>query len=483
MLRSSEPLYAELNSSDTTLGIPSLIHISNVCRHWRDIVLSDPALWSTIHVSLKNPSVETLHQMNCFVDICLERSKEMPLTCVVYVKGLLDMQLLRPLMRALALHQKRWEKITIVLKRHSGTIILDEADYTPFPDIPLRVDDLRRLKTLFLKSASWFPADGLTCSSLEALHLSDVKSASDVTAWLRRVPKIQKLCLTGSLGTDPTQGSDVTIMEKLRTIDVPMSILRLLQCPALEEIILRFNNFQAHHNDLPHFRDFICRNVSPLRALSILSISLWMSMSVFPEYLMLVPKITSLSLDCMSRRSYAFKFLKLLSERATNGDTETFRVLPTLEHLKLIRFNAPYGQFVDMIATRWWRIRERKLKSITLSHCSGMASDFPKFHIGDDPAELPSEWNEVKQIVGEGLQLQILFEVRLLLIFVLSVKQNKTLMIELVRVTLIVSARYPTHVMIAKGKSVEFVVDSMFTNWYVFSCRSPSTRLANDNIP
>ncbi len=59
-----------------------------------------------------------------------------------------------------------------------------------------------------------------------------------------------------------------------------------------------------------------------------------------------------------------------------------------------------------------------------------MASDFPKLHIGDDPAELPSEWNEVKQIVGEGLQLQILFEVRLLLIFVLSVKQNKTLMIE-----------------------------------------------------
>ncbi len=37
-----------------------------------------------------------------------------------------------------------------------------------------------------------------------------------------------------------------------------------------------------------------------------------------------------------------------------------FRVLPTLEHLKLIRFNAPYGQFVDMIATRWWRIRERE---------------------------------------------------------------------------------------------------------------------------
>ncbi len=110
MLRNSDPSYTEFNFSDTILGIPSLIHISNVCRRWRDIVLTDPTLWSMIYVSLKNPSVETLHRMNCFVDIWLERSKEMPLTCVIYVIGVFELQLLRPLMHALAVHQQRWEK-------------------------------------------------------------------------------------------------------------------------------------------------------------------------------------------------------------------------------------------------------------------------------------------------------------------------------------------------------------------------------------
>jgi len=183
-----------------------------------------------------------------------------------------------------------------------------------------------------------------------------------------------------------------------------LSTLRLLQCPALEEIILK--KFQAHPIDLPHFRDFICQNVFPLRALSILSISMWMSTSTFPEYLMLVPTITSLSLDCASGSHF---ILKLLSKKVTNGDTETLCVLPTLEHLKLTKFHVPYVLFSDVITARW-RMRERRLKSIRLSHCSGMASDFPKFHIGDDPAMLPSEWNALKQIVREGLQFQILFE-------------------------------------------------------------------------
>ncbi len=124
-----------------------------------------------------------------------------------------------------------------------------------------------------------------------------------------------------------------------------------------------------------------------------------MSRSSFPEYLRLVPTIIGLSLDCASESPYPL--FKSLSEKATDGDAETFRILPALEHLKLTKFNAPYRLFVDVITTRW-RMRERRLKSITLSHCLGTVSDFPKFNIGDDPAILPSVWNPVETNCQRG---------------------------------------------------------------------------------
>ncbi len=55
------------------------------------------------------------------------------LTCTIHfrVVVLFDMQLLRRLMRALEVHQKRWEKITPGLKRHSSAAAAEhENRYT-----------------------------------------------------------------------------------------------------------------------------------------------------------------------------------------------------------------------------------------------------------------------------------------------------------------------------------------------------------------
>ncbi len=330
MLRSSEPLYAELNSSDTTLGIPlSNPHLQRLSPLERYRLIGSRSLVNDTCFSEKslgrNSSPNELFCRYLLGEIegdAVDRAWSMS-------KGLLDMQLLRPLMRALALHQKRWEKITIVLKRHSGTIILDEADYTPSPGYPpsrgrseaaqnallevcLMVSS-RRIDLLILRGPPSLRCEvGQRCYRLVT---PGTKNSETLSYW------------------QPRHGPDTRFRrdyhgeaahhrrpnEYTPPPSVPQRWKKLYSGSIISKRII---------NDLPHFRDFICRNVSPLRALSILSISLWMSMSVFPEYLMLVPKITSLSLDCMSRRSYAFKFLKLLSERATNGDTETVSCPP-----------------------------------------------------------------------------------------------------------------------------------------------------------
>ena len=53
--------------------------LAQVCDRWRSNVISNPLMWSTIHISQKaRPE---------FVTLCLERSKDVPLDIVLEIRG------------------------------------------------------------------------------------------------------------------------------------------------------------------------------------------------------------------------------------------------------------------------------------------------------------------------------------------------------------------------------------------------------------
>ena len=53
--------------------------LAQVCSQWRSNVISNPFLWSTIHISRKTQPE--------FITLCLERSKGVPLDIVLEIRG------------------------------------------------------------------------------------------------------------------------------------------------------------------------------------------------------------------------------------------------------------------------------------------------------------------------------------------------------------------------------------------------------------
>ncbi len=105
--------------SDQTCGCISPDDIASVCRRWREIALSDPALWSTLFISLRHSTDETLRRSIKVLDHCLERSRNMPfscfITCGTHHINPNNHHLALRLLCMLLEHQKRWRAIEIRL--------------------------------------------------------------------------------------------------------------------------------------------------------------------------------------------------------------------------------------------------------------------------------------------------------------------------------------------------------------------------------
>ncbi|KLO06049.1 hypothetical protein SCHPADRAFT_946412 [Schizopora paradoxa] len=91
----------------------ALIDISQVCRRWREVAMTDPALWSSLYIHLQRPSTELLRQVAYFAGVCLARSQEIPLTCAITISSLFDIGRVQPLILALVAHEARWSRIAI----------------------------------------------------------------------------------------------------------------------------------------------------------------------------------------------------------------------------------------------------------------------------------------------------------------------------------------------------------------------------------
>lgn len=397
-------------TGNTFLDCVVLIDISRVCRRWREIALADPTLWATLYVSLNNPSARSLHRAIHYANACLGRSKNLPLTCYVSISCL---DLLSPttlLVEAVGAHEERWERAVIDIVRPS-------ANRPHWDEFGRKQGHLQRagtghLKELRLSHSSWFTYDmTVPCPALEILRLFNLEFPRDLSKWLSLSPNLLELEVTVQFGGHNISSRQVeewhTMMAKLQVVNVPMWLLPLLTCPALDKIIIRSLTENPDH--LNHFVSFVKRNAAPLRALEIQDMGIFGATTAYgalPRVRRLVrpyllPTIKSLTLSSPSSH-----FLDLLSKR---GDTAVC-LLPSLEHLELVGCE-DIGRFAAII-TLYWNLssQRRVLKSVKLTQCFKSVPNLPLLVQrpgSDDLAELPEEWQGVAQCVKDGLVLEL----------------------------------------------------------------------------
>ncbi|KAL0569043.1 hypothetical protein V5O48_012928 [Marasmius crinis-equi] len=137
--------------STSTRGIPDIISISQVCRLWREIILSTPLLWSDFEVTSPRPTSweidEDIQGMSALirkVRLFLERSRNVPLTLTLSLRAWGMQELLSTLVES----AERWKSLDI------GSVDFHHPVLQPLSR------RLSSLQSLALNCNHWWSSDG-----------------------------------------------------------------------------------------------------------------------------------------------------------------------------------------------------------------------------------------------------------------------------------------------------------------------------------
>ncbi len=135
-------------------------------------------------------------------------------------------------------HQKRWRAIEI---RLPYTFIDELYEDDALPYFMLRTEELGMLEEINVEGTFVFRICGTSdLSSLASLEL-ELDYDEDATEWLVRSPSLEKLNISAIVSDGDawnTSGCPIKF-EKLRYLKLdaaPLSVLQLLDCPALEDL-------------------------------------------------------------------------------------------------------------------------------------------------------------------------------------------------------------------------------------------------------
>ncbi len=236
----------------------------------------------------------------------------------------------------------------------------------------------------------------------------------NATEWLLHSPNLEKLTISAIVEEEGdfwiTTGFPITL-EKLRyltLVDCPFSVLRLLNCPALEDFSIQGSNYEF----ISHFRSFLSR-CPPLHTLRVSRVRNNTFDVTLRDYLVeSSPRNLSFTWSFGAVASHesstlAATFFGALSEIHTEtSNTGEFRVLPQLESLELISFHLPLASFVELVATRW-NAHKGRLKSVKLTRCSFQLSPDTDYTVTSDPATSSAVRSAVESFTAEGIMLEI----------------------------------------------------------------------------
>lgn len=256
--------------------LKALLSVSATCRHWRNVALSTPKLWSLIYLSHRDADTT--------VDTWIDRSGNCPLNLTLAFRGHVDASIVAKVIavtdrwRCVKLLHVTRQIATALFSAAKGfprlhTIEVSQCPITSMLDIPLEqrcqeaMPVLRRLRTDFqIFPGSWIPWEQLTEAHIRfSVHLIRFQESSSLTALsitfsnyepllhsqpILRLPHLCSLRLYSSLGTcDP---GDVR------------SIFDGLELPALQNLYYR-----GYLWNTDSFVDFLQRSSCSLQSLTV----------------------------------------------------------------------------------------------------------------------------------------------------------------------------------------------------------------------
>ncbi|KAF7348478.1 DNA mismatch repair protein 2 [Mycena venus] len=234
------------------MGLLSPTTLSHICRRWREITLSTPALWRAISY----PESRNHGQLADILDTWLSRSGCLPLS--------IEMEFMwefvpEEVFSILAHHCARWEYVTLAICFECDLAAIQGAmpllrqleirfeGYSP-PSSPIRFRELPRLRSATLWDISnptdflpWFQLTSLTLlldhlhkattilrQAVNLVHCFLVLPDEEVPTSDVRLPCLELLVMTRFVPEDnvPTQYLEILITPALRTLEILEAFLQ-----------------------------------------------------------------------------------------------------------------------------------------------------------------------------------------------------------------------------------------------------------------
>ncbi|KLO08722.1 hypothetical protein SCHPADRAFT_1000756 [Schizopora paradoxa] len=419
----------------------TLINISRVCRRWRELALTDPSFWSSIHIHLDDPTAETLRQATYFADVCFSRSKKLPLTVSITLANLSDLRVAHPLMYMVISHEPRWSRIAINLTPNrrspesSISRIVDlpncrspESTAITFPESRNRASEqqyleLRNAGSSHLKEFQFNLGSLFTYSmteplpTLESLRITCYKLTGcmyTLTKWLPLAPNLQELELTvhydcffayaakqneqaWMTAAQETRVRPHFVLPTLRTLNVWAPLIPYFTCPGLETYVMEKISWQAQ--DLTNYLEFVERSGTPpsFRSIEIKTPPSLLDAAHVRGYFL--PTITNLRVMSPSEL-----FFTILFERTQEDGVNGPNVLPELEHVEVTNCRDSCLPYVSVLITSRWDFGapHRTLKSVKLNRCF-TSSPVPEALLsppcdGIDLTGVREDWREIARV-------------------------------------------------------------------------------------
>ncbi|KAJ7493414.1 hypothetical protein B0H11DRAFT_2006299 [Mycena galericulata] len=392
-----------------------------ICRQWRYIALSTPALWASLYIDLNRFG---LPQQGFDDLICdwLSRSGDMPLSIQLHddyccFDSPVDEDQLQEVLAMIGGLSARWQTIWFSVFPHDLDDLFpvganfrrlqklsmesrcDFTGYNDFPEYPpYELKDAHSLREIQLYSAPW-PKLTVPWASLR-IYGSEKINVSESVDILRKGTSLSQctLSLIHSVYKTPipshppiTNIRDLTLSERADGTEplLVMDLLRCLTLPALEHLALKFRDPEDRPPaDVTEFIFFASR--SSLRQLQVLTLCLMpASETGLLQCLECTQSITTLQLQLPTS-------MAAVLDRLARDPV----FLPRLESFHIVNFSPCYSEIdpevyrgpgaeniIEMISSRWYAPAGRsvQLRSFRFDHSGTDAMNLFTAKVISDP--------------------------------------------------------------------------------------------------